>query len=551
MAARGVGLKLAALGLLAGTRTWAEETPAGDRFMEWFADELREVDRVPLKVTGKLPSYLTGLMVQPGPGRFTMGEYKMNHALDGFSKINRLEFDAKKNSVIFSAQFLESGFYNESKESNAIAHSMLLCEPAPGRSQPHGLLNVLGANDNNYIKARKIGDTEFIASDTNVVTFMTGGFSKINDTVTPSLMMKSHNHWEDSMEPEGRMCMMAAFAHGHEDPDTGDFISVTSCVALMPGMPQSHIIFKIHPSNPRRREKIAELTLPSGRSPSYMHAFGVTERYVVLVATPLYMDLPAVMQGKGLAEGGLLMPVEDHTLFQVVDKTSGKLVKEYKVPGFLFGHVVNAFEDGPSGDIVIDVTFKTMESRSFFEYFKTVHLGNMIDRDLASKGTIMRYKLHPEDGTVETSYTLPNEPSCDIEVPRMHPARVGKPYCVFWGVQFGSNATLGFASFAVVKRNWCTGEQITSQKTGHFPAEHEFVPKYPDGKQGAEDEGTLVGIVFDSIQGESYVQVLDAQTLEKIAEAPLGIKVPFPVHASFFPSAAPSAANPTSLETLI
>lgn len=141
---------------------------------------------------------------------------------------------------------------------------------------------------------------------------------------------------------------------------------------------------------------------------------------------------------------------------------------------------------------------------------------------------------------------LPSEPACDIELVKIHPARSGKSYCVFWGVQFGSKAEEGFESFAVVKRNICTGEKVTLQASGHFPSEHEFVPLHPDGS-GDEDAGVLIGLVFDSSKDTSYVQVLDARTLTRIAVAPLGLRVPFPVHSTFFPGGAAGAEERSAL----
>eukprot|EP00933_Yihiella_yeosuensis_P029430 TRINITY_DN2308_c0_g1_i1.p1 TRINITY_DN2308_c0_g1~~TRINITY_DN2308_c0_g1_i1.p1 ORF type:complete len:539 (+),score=89.28 TRINITY_DN2308_c0_g1_i1:96-1712(+) len=523
-------LKAMLLWVIAGFLT---SQVSGKGFLGWFESELRTVKDVRLEVDGHLPTYLgKGLFVQPGPGLFELGERKMGHALDGFSKINRLEFDASTNSIRFSAEFLESGFYNDSMKEKTVAHGMLLCETIPARAGVTGILDVLGQNDNNYIKAHKIGDAELIASDTNVVTFMSNNFGYIHDVVAPGLMT-NHPHWQDDIDPIGHMCIMATMAHGQLDPETGAFITAGGCVNLIPDqLAGTHYIFQIHPSNPRKRELISKLQLPGQRPASYMHAFGMTKNYFILVASPLYMSMAKVLEGKSLAEGGLEMPDGDPTLFQIVDRKTGKLVKNIFADPFLFGHIVNAYEDEASGDIVLDLTYYTMSSRSFFQLYKVKTLESKPDRDLAPRYTLMRYRLNVKAGSVQQSYTLPNKPANNIEVPKINPAYAGRHYCVFFGVQFGSNETEGFGSAAVVKRNVCTGETITRQQSGYYPAEHEFVPK----PQGAEDEGVLVGIVYNSTADTSFVQVLDAQTLNPVAKAPLGLKVPFPVHATWFPS---------------
>lgn len=507
-----------------------------DRWMSWFESELRTAEDVALNVSGTLPPYISGLFVQPGPGRFSMGDRSMNHALDGFSKVNRLVFDAARNSIRFSAQFLASSFYNKSVSLGTIAHGLLMSETTPPRQGP-GMLNVFTANDNNYIKARKIGDAEIIASDTTVVTVMDRNFSIFRENLAPSKASAIHSHWEDDIEPAGLICMMAAFAHGYEDPTTGEFLTVMSCINPMPGpLPQYHVIFKIDPAAPRKRHLVASLEIPGGRRSSYMHSFAVTESYIVLVAGPLFMNTQEVLLGHAMACGVLAFGEED-ALFQVVDRKSGALLRELWAPGFLPGHVVNSFED--AGDIVIDVTYSTVQSHGFFERFKLENLKNRAYRDVAARGTLMRYRLTP-DGHVESSFLLPSEPACDIDLVKIHPARSGHSYCVFWGVQFGSSPKEGFESFALVKRNICTGEKVTVEVPGHFPSEHEFVPLDPDGA-GNEDEGVLIGLVYDSIKASSYVQVLDARTLLRVADAPLGLRVPFPVHSSFFPAQAASS----------
>jgi carotenoid cleavage dioxygenase-like enzyme len=367
------------------------------------------------------------------------------------------------------------------------------------------------------------------------VTVMTGGFANISRTMVPQAGTQ-FTQWNDDLAPMDQLCMMAAFAHGIVDPDTGHYISVTGCVNMVPVplLPEHHIIFSIDPSTPTKRKVLAKLPL-KGRSPSYMHSFAHTKKYIVLIAAPVFMETKEVMMNKGMSEGALRWEDKEDTLFQVVDRITGKLVREFSAPAGISSHLVNSYEDHLTGDIVIDVTYKTMQSKWFFEQFEVDNLISKPRRDLWARGSVMRYKLH-QNGTVSRSYTLPKEPDCNIEVPKVHPAKVAKPYCVFWGVQYGSNSSEGFSSFAVIKRNICTGESLTSQQHGHFPAEHEFVPKYADPKEGQEDEGVLIGIMLDGAADTSYVQILDAKTLKRIASAPLGLKVPFPVHTSYFPA---------------
>merc|ERR1719487_1968153 len=101
------------------------------------------------------------------------------------------------------------------------------------------------------------------------------------------------------------------------------------------------------------------------------------------------------------------------------------------------------------------------------------------------------------------------------------------------------NSTKGgpFGAVGLAKRNLCTGERLGWYEPNMYPSEVEFVPN-PSGT--AEDDGVLLGIVFDGNTNSSFFQILDAQTMKRLAKAPLPIKVPFPVHSSFFPGDAAS-----------
>ncbi len=82
--------------------------------INWFSTELTEVENKVLNVSGTIPSSVNGLFAQAGPARFEIGGMSFGHALDGFSKMNRIEFDTSGSEpqVTFSTSFLQSGFYS-------------------------------------------------------------------------------------------------------------------------------------------------------------------------------------------------------------------------------------------------------------------------------------------------------------------------------------------------------------------------------------------------------------------------------------------------------
>jgi beta-carotene 15,15'-monooxygenase/beta,beta-carotene 9',10'-dioxygenase len=330
--------------------------------------------------------------------------------------------------------------------------------------------------------------------------------------------------------------MQGPLAHGQVDPETGSYTSAIGCMSPVGTVLEGyHIIFSIDPSAVNKRRLVAKIPLPRGRSPSYMHSMAFTANHHILIAEPMHMSPMAVMRGRPLGEGGLFLG--NGTIFQVVDRKTGA-VRQFDVPSFLFGHIVNAWEE--DGDIFIDLTWYTMKSFSFFHIFQFKILRDKAARDAWPMTQIRRFQLKADGGVVET-VLLPTESATAFELPKTNVLVQGKPYCIFYGLQThayrydqnqSSVAPGPFGAMAIGKRNLCTGARSGWYGPNEFPGEMEFIPD-PNGK--AEDDGVLLGIVFDGNSNSSYFQILDAKTMTRVAKAQLPIRVPFPVHSSFFP----------------
>jgi carotenoid cleavage dioxygenase-like enzyme len=193
------------------------------------------------------------------------------------------------------------------------------------------------------------------------------------------------------------------------------------------------------------------------------------------------------------------------------------------------GHVINSFNDGD--DVVVDFTTYTVESGGFFPRYLLNNLGTKETRDAWPKGDVTRVTIHA-DGTSDLAALLPDEPLADIELPCINPHYYTKKHCVMWGVQF-SHGGRGMAATAVIKRNVCTGEAKSLYNDNEYTSEPRFVPR-PGATE--EDDGILIGMVFDGTTKQSRVQFVDGSSLEVLATAPFPIKAPFPIHTTWFPA---------------
>ncbi|MBO0732625.1 MAG: carotenoid oxygenase family protein, partial [Acidimicrobiaceae bacterium] len=76
--------------------------------------------------------------------------------------------------------------------------------------------------------------------------------------------------------------------------------------------------------------------------------------------------------------------------------------------------------------------------------------------------------------------------------------------------------------------------QTVSFGPGREPGEFVFVPR---GEDAAEDDGVLMGFVYDASAGRSDLVLLDAATLENVASIHLPARVPNGFHGNWVPDA--------------
>lgn len=272
-----------------------------------------------------------------------------------------------------------------------------------------------------------------------------------------------------------------------------------------------------------------------------MHDMGSTPSSIILIAEPLYMSMTSVVAGEPLGMGSLNTN-KDNTIFQVIDRKNGT-VRTFETPGFINAHVLNSFEES-NGDIVIDLQWFGANNKTTLGWFKRWFLENMeseVIREAWPRNKVVRYRLHM-DGSVTKERLFANEnEQDDLDVPKINEKLIGLPYCIVYmlhmhsydyGEDMQSLVSGPFAAMGLAKRNICTGERLGWYKPNQYPSELQFVAD-PHGK--AEDDGVLLGIVFNGNTNSSYFHILDAKTMATKATAALPIKAPFLIHASYFP----------------
>jgi carotenoid cleavage dioxygenase-like enzyme len=160
-----------------------------------------------------------------------------------------------------------------------------------------------------------------------------------------------------------------------------------------------------------------------------------------------------------------------------------------------------------------------------------------------------RVTLNLTDGTVASKdLLLPDEAvGGNLGFPKINPLWAGRKQCFTYLTSFR-----GDRQTSVVKYDHC-GERVAGEwnagATGKLPTEMVFVASPDSGPDGggssgdgsggsSEDDGVLVGMVFDTGAQQSSFVVVDAKTMLTLASAPLPFRVSWPLHGTFLPAGA-------------
>jgi carotenoid cleavage dioxygenase len=181
-------------------------------------------------------------------------------------------------------------------------------------------------------------------------------------------------------------------------------------------------------------------------------------------------------------------------------------------PCYVF-HPMNAYDDGET--VVLDVVRHP-------KMFDTDHLG-------PNEGppTLDRWTVDLIDGKVRESRIDDR----GQEFPRVDERLVGKRH------RYGYAPTVGEGTKgeeALLKHD-LVGDDSRVRAFGAGKALGEFV-FHPSSPEAAEDDGVLMGYVYDRATDRSELAILDAQTLEDVAAVKLPHRVPAGFHGNWVPT---------------
>ncbi len=296
-------------------------------------------------------------------------------------------------------------------------------------------------------------------------------------------------------------------AHPHMDRKDRGMINY----AAQLGPRSSYRFFHLAPEG----EKPEVIARSSVREPAYMHSFGLTERWLVLMEFPLVVNpLSLAFSGRPYIENYRWKP-ELGTRIRLLSRTGGADLGPFRTEARFGFHHVNAYEDGD--EVIVDVCTYPDDGIVQDLYLERLRAGKPI-----TPGALERFRISTDTGEVSVEPLLEE----NIELPRINYGRCNeRPYRYVWGV-----GSAGGWLDRIVKGDVVAGTSRIWEQNGSYPGEPVFVAA-PDARD--EDDGVLLSVVLDGSRGTSFLLVLDASTLEERARAEVPHAIPFGFHGSF------------------
>ena len=341
-------------------------------------------------------------------------------------------------------------------------------------------------------------------------------------------------------------------AHPKHDPKTGELHAVS--YNPLRGNRVSYTVTGVD----GKIRRTVEITLPAQ---TMMHDFTLTEHYVVLYDLPAVLDLstmfssaPARTAARWFSRFAARHSAPDFLLRATMrgsERTAlpfstmpyrwtpergarvGVMPREgaaadirwFEVPTCYVFHALNGYDQmGSDGEqIVLDV----VRHPSVFTTGRQLFSGSVtLDRWTIELGT-GRVREQRLDGEAQ-------------EFPRIDDRLTGRPhrYGYTVGVSIGQDA----GPSAVLRHDLRDGScRRVEFGPGRQPGEFVFVPSGPDAD---EDDGVVMGFVYDRAENRSDLVLLDAATLETTATVHIPVRVPHGFHGNWV------ATGPTSAATI-
>ncbi|XP_045447631.1 carotenoid isomerooxygenase-like [Melitaea cinxia] len=472
------------------------------------------------KITGTVPSWLSGTLIRNGPGTIKIGSTEYSHVFDGSALLHR--FAIKNGIVTYQCRFLNTETLKKNKKANRIVITEFGTTSVPDPC--HTIFDRISSifdpmsfiTDNAGVSVYPFGDQVYAMTEVPTVF-------KIDPESLETLERKSLIN----------KLVVIHTAHPHIMPN-GDMYNIG--VQLVRGR-LKHVIVRFPYTVKGDMFDAAEVvTAVEPRwhfSPTYMHSFGITENYFVIIEQPFALSTLNIVRNIVINKpfsSTLAWYPEYETQILLVNRRTGE-EKRYRTDTFFFMHVVNSYEI--SGKLIIDVcAYKDAKIIDAMYVDAIKNKERYPDYKQWNQCRPKRYEI-PLDAPSHTKIDALLLADIGIEAPRInYDLYNGKPYRYFYGIGAGIGSEY---ARSIIKVDILTGDLKTWREPDGNPSEPIFVPT-PDSKD--EDDGVLLSAILWSDKDNAVsLVILNARDLQEISRADFTTpsQVPNCFHGWYFP----------------
>ncbi|KAF2749408.1 carotenoid oxygenase [Sporormia fimetaria CBS 119925] len=520
-----------------------------------FDNEYEQHTPIALTVKGEIPRYAAGVLYRTGAIGYKIktdqgDTWAAKHWFDGLSAVHRFQIEAshsgpvqvKYNSRRTVDEYLEMVRKTGSLDSITFASKRDPCKSifmkfftmftAQRSSKNVGVTVSINMPGGGYVKNAEGGEENSHVKDNGIATLHAKTDNPLFKQIDPETLEPVGTASQSSLHPELKGHLSAS--HAKADPVTGDMFNFNLELGLTP-------TYRVFGTSAATGETSILATFRG--TPAYIHSLFLTENYVVLCVWNSHITWGgvAVMYHKNICDAIAPLDKSKRAMWYVVDRRHGKgLVATYDTDPFFCFHTVNAWEEHVEGktDIVLELEgYDNVDVIHRYYYDNLMSTGDA-DGKYAGKNresvlpAHRQYRLSTVNSPLGAGKTLPGElvfqadKFLSMELPTINPAYLTRKHRFTYGVcdRLKSSFLDSIIKFDNVSR---TG--IFWETEGHTPSEPIFVPD-PNGE--AEDDGVILSVVLDGLEGKSYLLCLDARDLSEKGKAEMDQAMAFTFHGT-------------------
>ncbi len=457
-----------------------------------YQSQNNETPSVTLSVTGNMPTWLNGTLVRNGPAKYDIGDQSFRHWFDGFSMLHK--FVLKNGAITYTSKFLKSRAYSDAMQNGKISSNEFAT--SKNKSILEKVFSVFdpALTDNANVNVSRFGSQYLAMTET--------AYPILFDL--PTLDTIARVDYQDNLK-----CQLTT-AHPHFDFSSNTLINIATSF----GPSSNYIVISV---DPYTKTRTPICTIPA-KSPGYIHSFGMTENYIILVEFPLTVKaLELLLGGKPYIEN-YHWHSDQSTRFFLVNK-NGHLIGPIETdPCFAFHHV-NAYEQ--ADELIVDLLAYPDSS-----IVNSLYLGSLLSAEHKLEAPLLhRYRINLSNQSINKELLSSER----LELPRInYKSYNSKNYRYTYAIGQSND---GIYLDQLTKLDLSNGNKLCWRQESCLPGEPVFVAS---PNSAVEDDGILLSVILDAKEQRSFLLILNASNMEEMARAIMPNIMPFGFHGQFF-----------------